>query len=230
MDASAIRHENLEDKVLARLRGMIASGALPPGARIRQEELAARLGVSRTPLIAALKRLAQEGLAVWTPRRGARVVSLDDESLRQLLEVRLRLEPMAAELAAARMDPAEARRLRAQWEELGGLPDTPGNCARFVECDRLFHWRLAELSGNPYLAQALAPVNMLAGLYLHGTPRPWEDTAPEHLAVLDALERRDPAGAAGAMRRHIARSLESLDGPRHDEHPGGDPCPASAQT
>ncbi|GFK92852.1 putative D-xylose utilization operon transcriptional repressor [Fundidesulfovibrio magnetotacticus] len=210
MDTPPIRHENLEDQVLARLRGMIASGALPPGSRLRQEDLALRLGVSRTPLIAALKRLTLEGLAVWKPRCGASVAALDDASLADLLEVRLRLEPMAAELAARRIEPAEARALRARWEELARSPDTPEHCAAFVESDRLFHWRLAELSGNRFLLRSLEPLNMLAGLYLHGTPRPWEDTAPEHLAVIQALEAQSPEGAALAMRRHIQRSLDAL--------------------
>ncbi|MFP5220649.1 MAG: FCD domain-containing protein, partial [Acidobacteriota bacterium] len=80
----------------------------------------------------------------------------------------------------------------------------------FVDLDRRFHWRLVELAGNPYLASAMGPVNMLAAAYLHGTPRPWSDTVADHLRIIEALARGDAAASGEAMRRHIAQSLEAL--------------------
>ncbi len=209
-DSGPIRHENLDDKVCLRIRDMIALGTLAPGQRLIQEELAALLAVSRTPLISALKRLAQEGLLVWVPRRGIFVRSLGPQELVQLYELRERLEPLAAELAAARIGADEARAMQAQWRGMAGMADTPESQARFIDQDRRFHWRLAELAGNPYLSAALAPVNMMASLYLRGNPRPWDDTIPDHLAVIDALERGDAVASGEAMRRHIAKSLEAL--------------------
>ncbi|WP_144284174.1 GntR family transcriptional regulator [Megalodesulfovibrio gigas] len=205
-----IQHENLDDKVCLRIRDMIARGTLTPGQRIIQEELAAQLAISRTPLISALKRLTQEGLLEWVPRRGIYVRSLDPEELVHLYELRERLEPLAAELAAVRIGADEARAMRIQWRGMADIADTPASHALFIDHDRRFHWRLAELAGNPYLRAALAPVNMMASLYLQGNPRPWDDTIPDHLSIIDALECGDAAACGEAMRRHIMKSLDAL--------------------
>jgi DNA-binding GntR family transcriptional regulator len=207
---AVIRHENLDEKVYGRIRAMIADGVLAPGQRVAQEALAVRLGVSRTPLVNALKRLAQEGLLRAIPRRGFRVRELSPLELVQLFELRERLEPLAAELAATRIAPDEADRMAGEWRAMASLPDTPEAHQTYVERDRAFHRRLAELSGNPFLRAAMDPVSMLAAAYLHGTPRPWEDTVPDHLAVIEGLRRGDPAASGAAMRRHIAPSLAAL--------------------
>lgn len=205
-----ISHQNLDEMVYARVKDMLASGELEPGQRIVQEDMALGLAVSRTPLVNALKRLAQEGLLEWVPRRGIYVRTLGLTELVQLFEVRERLEPLAAELAATRICAREAGEMHDIWQGMRGLPDTPDAHKLFIDRDRNFHWRLVELSANPYLTTAMAPVNMLAAAYLHGTPRPWEDTVPDHLAVIEGLRRRDPKASGQAMRRHIAQSLEAL--------------------
>ena len=104
-----IEHENLDDKIYARLKGMIADGQLAPGQRILQEKLARDMGVSRTPLVNALKRLAQERLVEWVSRRGIYVKQFSLKEMAQLFEVREGLEPIAARLAATRISPAEVR-------------------------------------------------------------------------------------------------------------------------
>lgn len=205
-----IQHINLDDKVCLRIRDMIAKGTLIPGQRVIQEDLADMLGISRTPLVNALKRLSQEGLLEWVPRRGIYVRSLDPEELVQLYELRERLEPMAAELAASRIETDEASTMHAQWSHMKDLADTPESHALFIDMDRRFHLRLAELGANPYLQAALAPVNMLATLYLHGNPRPWDETVPDHLTIIEALAQRNPAASGAAMRLHISKSLEVL--------------------
>lgn len=208
--ARPIEHENLDDKVYGQVRDMIASGQFEPGARIVQEDLASELGVSRTPLVNALKRLAQDGLLEWVPRRGIYVRGLDPPRMVALYEVRERLEPLAARLAATAVSREEALEMRRDWQAMAGLPDTPEAHRLFIDRDRRFHRRLAELSGNPYLLAAMTPVNMLASAYLHGNPRPWDDTIPDHLSIIEALAAADPDASEEAMRRHIAQSLEEL--------------------
>ncbi|MFZ5426595.1 MAG: GntR family transcriptional regulator [Thermodesulfobacteriota bacterium] len=146
-----IEHENLDDKVYARVRGMIVSGRYEPGSRIVQEDLAGELGVSRTPLVNALKRLAQDGLLEWTPRRGIHVRALEPGELVHLFVLRERLEPLAAELAARNITRAEALEMEEEWASMAGLPDTPESHRLFVDRDRRFHWRLAELAGQECL-------------------------------------------------------------------------------
>lgn len=208
-----IEHQNLDEKIYVQLKAMLADGDFEPGQRIVQEDLASRMGVSRTPLVNALKRLAQDGLLEWTPRRGIYVRELSVIELVQLFEVRERLEPLAARLAATRISSAEVTNLIDQWQSMADAPQSPEMIRHFIEHDRHMHWRLIELAGNPYLTQAMAPLNMMAAIYLHGAPRPWEDTVPEHLALLEALHRNDPDASEEAMRRHIAGSLNAL---RHE--------------
>src|SRR5512147_1121588 len=104
-----IEHENLDDKIYARLKALIADGTLAPGERILQEKLAREMGVSRTPLVNALKRLGQERLVEWVSRRGIYVKRFTMREMAQLFEVREGLEPIAARLAATRIAPDEVK-------------------------------------------------------------------------------------------------------------------------
>src|SRR3954466_15174945 len=100
------------DQVYAAVRARILSGELPRGSRLRQASLADELGVSRTPLREALRRLASEGLVELSPNRGATVSQLDFGDMRHAWAARLALEPGAARLAAERRDEDAVRRMR----------------------------------------------------------------------------------------------------------------------
>jgi DNA-binding GntR family transcriptional regulator len=204
-----IEHENLDDKIYARLKGMIADGALPPGQRILQEKLAREMGVSRTPLVNALKRLAQERLVEWVSRRGIYVKRFTMREMAQLFEVREGLEPIAARLAATRIAPAEVNRFKQMFDGFSTKPSA-AEVRRYLKCDRQFHWRLVELTENPHLAAAMESVNMMISAYQVGVPRSLAESLPEHRAIIDALGRRDPDASEAAMRAHIRRSVERL--------------------
>ena len=209
-DSLLIEHENLDDKVYARIKDMIAGGGLSPGQRIVQEDLARDMGVSRTPLVNALKRLAQERLLEWLPRRGIYVRSLTLHELLQVFEVRQSLEPLAARLAATRITPDEVDALDARCRALATLPDSPETMREIIECDRLFHWRLVELADNPHLTAAMEPVSLLTSAYVHGLRRSLLDIISEHLKILSALRRGDAQASEEAMRWHMLRSSEKL--------------------
>jgi DNA-binding GntR family transcriptional regulator len=204
-----IEHENLDDKIYARLKRMIADGQLPPGQRILQEKLARDMGVSRTPLVNALKRLAQERLVEWVSRRGIYVKQFSLTEMAQLFEVREGLEPIAARLAAVRISPAEVKAFREVFDEFSKKPSA-AEVRRYLKCDRQFHWRLVELTENPHLAAAMESVNMMISAYQVGVPRSLAESLPEHQAILEALGRRDPDASEAAMRIHIRRSVERL--------------------
>jgi DNA-binding GntR family transcriptional regulator len=208
--ARPIEHENLDLKICQRLRQMIVARDLRPGQRLMQEHLARELGVSRTPLVNALKRLAQEGLVDWVSRRGIYVKRFTKREMARLFEVREALEALAARRAAARIPRGEAERLWDLFRGLGGAP-TPARTRRYIEQDRYFHWRLVELAANEPLARALDSVNMRFFAYQDGLVRPPAETLPEHRAILLALGRGDAAAAEAAMRRHIRRSVEQLE-------------------
>jgi len=204
-----IEHENLDDKIYNRLKQMIAEGELSPGQRILQEKLARDMGVSRTPLVNALKRLAQERLVEWVSQRGIYVKRFSMREMAQLFEVREGLEPIAARLAATRIAPAEVKEFKSMF---GGFSKTPSaaEVRRYLKCDRWFHWRLVELTENPHLAAAMESVNMMISAHQVGVPRSLAESLPEHQAILAALGRRDPEASEAAMRVHIRRSVERL--------------------
>jgi len=208
-DSLVIEHHNLDDKIYQRLKTMITEADLEPGQRILQEQLARDMGVSRTPLINALKRLAQEGLLEWRPRRGIYVKRFTPREVAQIFEVREGLEPMAARLAASRIDPEEVDELEEMFQEFTENP-SPAAVRRYLQCDRHFHWRLVELAENPYLAAAMESVNMMISAYQVGIPRSLAESLPEHRAILEALRKQDPEASEQAMRIHIRRSREKL--------------------
>jgi DNA-binding GntR family transcriptional regulator len=178
-----IEHDNLDGKVYQRLKAMITEGDIEPGQRILQEQLARDMGVSRTPLVNALKRLAQEGLLEWLPRRAIYVKRFTPREVAQILEE--------------------------MFQEFTEDP-TPAAVRRYLQADRHFHWRLVELAENPYLAAAMESVNMMISAYQVGIPRSLTESLPEHRAIIAALRRQDPEASEQAMKVHIRRSREKL--------------------
>jgi len=207
----AIKHENLEEKIYRCLRSLIVDRQMPPGERIRVDSLAAEMGVSRTPVLHALKRLAQEGVVQMVPRRGIYVRRFTKREMARLFEVREVLEGLAARLAADRIDRDEVDRLAGLFRRLAAAPPGAGLVRQYVERDRTLHSRITELAGNDPLARAMESVNMMFFVYQDGLVRPPAETVPEHQALFAALRRRDPNASEAAMRHHIRRSIERLE-------------------
>jgi len=215
----AIQHENLEDKIYTQLRGLIAQRQILPGERIPVDDLAREMGVSRTPVLNALKRLAQERVVEFFSRRGIYVRRFTKQEMARLFAVREVLEGLAARLAAAQINAAEVDRLTALFRGFEGT-STPAQIRRYVQRDRAFHARLVEVAGNEQLTAAVESVHMMFYIYQAGLVRPPAETLPEHRAILEALRRRDPDASEAAMRRHIRRSLERLQQEAESEGTG----------
>jgi DNA-binding GntR family transcriptional regulator len=187
------------------LRDRIVTLRLPPGTALREDELMRELGIGRTPLREAVKRLALENLVAVQPRRGTFVTGVEAADIVHITEVRAELEGYAAELAALRMD-GETRRaaeaLRQAVDELTSIDDQDG-LMRFDERIHRFTW---EASGNPYLIETLER-------YFTLSLRVWYvvlDRVPglahavhDQVALIDALLDRDGAGARAIMREHV---------------------------
>jgi DNA-binding GntR family transcriptional regulator len=211
-DASSlvIPHENLEDKIYARLKTLIREQRVAIGVRIQPDHLAREMGVSRTPVLNALKRLAGEQIVEWVPRRGIYLKTLTKRELARVFEVREALECMAARLAATRIT-------REQVDCLAGLfrgieiSSTPEAHALYLERDREFHWQLVMISGNRYLMHAMEAVNVMILTYQYGLNRPMTETIHEHWAILDGLQKQDPDASEAAMRLHVGRTRERID-------------------
>jgi DNA-binding GntR family transcriptional regulator len=207
--ANIIERKNLDDIIYQRIMQMIINQELLPGQRVYLDHLADQMGVSRTPIVNALKRLAQERFVDWVNRRGIYIKRLSKGEIAQIYQLREGLESMAARLAATRMDAKEVDRWVAVFKSFKAK-ETAVVTRRYIDVDRDFHWRIEELSGNPHLRAAMRIVNMMIAAYWFGLPRTIAEAIPEHMELLDAMRRKDPEAAEKAMRVHIRRSVEKL--------------------
>ncbi len=149
---------NLIDQVYARILEAITDRTLLPGQRIRQNELAEKLGVSRQPVSHALHLLHKQGLVAESGRRGFEVTQLDPERIRQLYEVRGAIDALAARLAAGRANTDTAGRagLEAALHAGRGI-DRKTPLAELIALDVDFHGAIYRLAGNPALEEMIAP-------------------------------------------------------------------------
>jgi DNA-binding GntR family transcriptional regulator len=149
---------NLADQVYERILEAITDRTLLPGQRVRQNELADRLGVSRQPVSHALHILHRQGLLAESGRRGFEVTQLDPQRIRQLYEVRSALDALAAKLAAERskFDAAGRARLDAALHE-GRSANRKTSLARLIAFDVDFHRAIYQLAGNPVIEEMIAP-------------------------------------------------------------------------
>lgn len=191
-----------------RLLEDIRSGTLSPGARLRETDLAERLGISRTPVREAIRQLEADGLVVHLPRQGATIRSLDHAEVVELYEMRAVLEGTAARLAARAASDIELAELAALNAELAAAPAGPH--AR--EANRVFHRTLIEAARNRFLIKAMSALQktlLILGPTTLSDPRRAGTAVDEHAAVLKALVARDGAGAEAAMRFHVEAALSA---------------------
>jgi DNA-binding GntR family transcriptional regulator len=149
---------NLSDQVYARILEAITDRTLPPGHRIRQNEFAEKLGVSRQPVSHALHLLHRQGLLAESGRRGFEVTQLDPARIRQLYEVRGAIDALAARLAAKQVksDTAGRGRLQAALHAGHGIDKTTP-LAQLIALDVAFHSAIYSLAGNPVIEETIAP-------------------------------------------------------------------------
>jgi GntR family transcriptional regulator, vanillate catabolism transcriptional regulator len=203
--------ENLDDRVYERIKSMIVAGTLLPGERVVPEQFAREMGVSRTPMLSALKRLTQESMLEWRSRRGVFVRRLSARELALIFEIREVVEGLAARRAAQRIRPSEVRQLRALFAGIE-TAETPQNRRRYLLQDWDFHMRLLNMADSEPLTQTVQSVNIMVLAFGGGLIRPIVDGMSEHEAIFDALTRGDADAAEAAMRLHIAHSVTWLHG------------------
>jgi DNA-binding GntR family transcriptional regulator len=195
------------ETVLRRLRDDLLSGALPPGTPLSVPALAARLGVSRSPVRESVLQLVHDGLAVASPRSGARVAVIDDTTMRSLLEVREVLDGLAARQAVARATGADVAGLQVMLIEQEEALDGPADGGRDAQLDLAFHTAVRRLSGNQPLVDTLHRLHVQGHLYRSATWGAEEDrrfAVREHRRIVDAVEAGDAVAAEGAARAHVA--------------------------
>lgn len=206
-------HDNLDQKAYKALKAMIIRRDLPPGEKIPQEAIAANLGISRTPLVNALKLLEKEHLVELRPRRGYIVREFDRQEMIALFEVREVLEGLAARKAAQSLDDAGIERLNrffAAFNEQAPIEDWQA----YAREDEAFHSFVIAAGANDFLRDILAAHDVVHASYqtgaFAGLVRPPQETIREHRDIIRAIVARQPEAAERFMRTHLANSAAAL--------------------
>ncbi len=187
----------------------IQAGRLKPGTRLREVELAAWLGSSRTPIREALRRLETEGMIVRDPHRGMIIAEFDPSAISELYEMREAIEGTAAALAARHasdIEVASLRELLVRERELGS------DLVKITQGNRLFHDTIYGSCHNRYLvkvAGSLKQAMILLGQTTLSASGRSRTAIEEHEAIVDAIERRDPEAAEKAARAHMREAYRA---------------------
>ena len=195
------------DLIAESLRDEILGGAIPPGAPLRQEELAERFQVSRIPVRDALLRLEAQGLVHVYPNRGAFVVSLSGDEVREIYEMRVLLEGDLLERAVPRMTADDWRRIDAAHADAMRTASGP----EWVDGDWRFHRALYEPAGR---ARQLALIEQLRGTVARFwtvrevLPGKSEEWLADHRAIVEACRARSSIAARRRVEDHLRRAME----------------------
>ena len=206
-------HENLDQKAYEIVKNMITERQILPGEKIPQEKLAQELGISRTPLVSALKFLEHEKLVESKPRRGYFVRLFSKQEMVSIFELREVLEGLAAKRAAANITDKEIEILNSFFRDFAESTNITDFRA-YAKEDRRFHNFITEIGAKEFLKSILQTYNFITASYQYLSPeglvRPPNETIEEHLAVIRAIGGRDPDAAEALMRRHLNKTIAHL--------------------
>ena len=200
----------LRDVVFQTLREAILKGDLRPGERLMELQLAAKLGVSRTPIRAAIRMLEQEGLAVTIPRKGAEVARMTEKDMEDVLQIREALDDLAVQVACDKITQEQLERLMATMKNFE-LAVQAGDLSKIVAYDVEFHDVIYEATDNPKLVILLS--NLREQIYRYRVEYLKEkENYPmlivEHEEIVQALKQKNKERVADAMRNHIRNQAE----------------------
>ena len=203
---------SLEEQVTATLESEILTGKLASGTALTEQSLSKRLGVSRTPIRAALHTLAEEGLINLVPNRGAVVVGVTREDLIDIYKIRMRLEGLASALAAERISREDLATLR-ESVELAEFYISKNDTEHLKELDTQFHAIIYRASGNRMLNKTLSELHRNIISYRKmslSVPGRLERSVGEHREILKAIEAGDAERADSLTCAHVAAALENM--------------------
>lgn len=204
------------DRAFSWIRTRIVDGRLAAGEHLREEEIAAEVGCSRTPVREAIRRLAADGMVEFVPNRGAHVATWSERNLAEIFELRAVLEGLAARRATAHADETfigQLRELADSMEELAAS-DHPDKFDQISELNNRFHHAIVEAADNRRLTQ------MVSGLIqiplVHRTFRRYREeemhrSMSHHRELIAAFERGDATWAETVMRSHIYAARGALE-------------------
>ncbi len=202
----------LRDVVFNTLRKAILTGELEPGERLMELHLASQLGVSRTPIREAIRKLELEGLVIMVPRKGAEVAQITEKSLQDVLEVRKALDVLSVELACERMEESDFVHLKTACDKFEATTET-GDAAAMAHADVALHNIITVAADNQRLLQLINNLSEQMYRYRFEYIREKDrhsNLVEEHRAIYEAIVRRDKAAAAAAVRVHIDNQEQAI--------------------
>ena len=204
----------LRDVVFTTLRQAILRGELKPGERLMEIQLANKLGVSRTPIREAIRKLELEGLVITIPRRGAEVAEITEKNMQDVLEVRKSLEALAIQLACERMTQEAIEQLKQKSIDFQASLSTK-DVTKIAEADVQFHDVIFEATDNQRLVQLLN--NLREQMYRfrveHLKNEDWyPQLIEEHEEIIRRLENREREKAMQIISKHIDNQVNVVRG------------------
>ncbi|MBQ8039977.1 MAG: GntR family transcriptional regulator [Lachnospiraceae bacterium] len=195
----------LRDVVFNTLRQAILTGELKPGERLMEIHLANRLGVSRTPIREAIRKLELEGLVTMIPRRGAEVAQITEKSMKDVLEVRRTLDALSAELACERISPEEEEALKKACQDFEEAVKTK-DAKVIAKADVALHDIIAAATGNQRLIQLIN--NLAEQMYRYRFEyikdySQHERIIREHRIIYESIVKKDKEAASEMAKTHI---------------------------
>lgn len=205
-------YKPLREIVFEHLREAIITGALKPGERLMELQLAEEMGVSRTPVREAIRKLELEGLVIMVARRGAYVSDLSIRDIAETFEIRAALESLAAGLAAERIVPEELEQLERILVHIGEC-EQESDLSRITELDEEFHALLFSASRNGRLSQIVSNLREQITRFRKtslSTPGRFKAVFQEHKQIVEAISERNSALAQSLAKEHIENAEHSL--------------------
>jgi len=210
--ASPIAFRTIAEQIAGSIREAIAQGRISPAARLLEASLAREMGTSRAPVREALSQLEREGLVIKEPNRGARVVELTEETVREVASLRGLLEGFGASLAAERLTASQFVALEAVVKDMERAVQT-ADYAQLVELDYQFHDFICRASGHRTLYETWSAISGKVRLYLSTTNLMYRNlklVARGHGEIVAALRSRDAMRASRVMQEHLGEMLNDF--------------------
>jgi DNA-binding GntR family transcriptional regulator len=216
----------LADQAYKAIRSRILGGDLRVGQFVREQEVSAALGVSRTPVREALGRLSSEGFLERIPHRGFRVPEDRWDSLLELYPIVSALEVLAGRLAIPRLRPEDLAALREVNDELAQESGPGGDVRRRIALNSRFHELICQRSGSQRLCDMLSDLRSQLGrleVWYYTQPDATAASVAEHTAIIEAIEGGDHVGALRVLEHNMALTWRRLQDDAED--PDGDASP-----
>lgn len=213
-EAFTIEKKSLAEQVYDYVKKMILSGELKGGEHVPERKIAEQLGISRTPIREALRRLDEYGLVKVKPRSYAEVVALQPDEFQEVALIRAQLESLVVHLLITRLEEQDLVEFEELMRECNQAL-AEGDVAKCFEIDSQFHLQLAQKTGNQNLYEILQRLDVKVQLWrlsLCINSGTIANDIAQHQDIIDALQTRDETKAMAAMKHHILHHIKHLDG------------------